>query len=105
MTGYPGISECIPLKTLTTLASLLGLVALLALPVPAQSAAATDRNARTSTAGECLLPGQVRRLGLDRYYLTPRRAVMLPAADCRLHGGTFTRLDFERDHYTPTSRR
>jgi len=104
MTGYPGISERISLKTVTALASLLSLLALLAVPVPAQSAA-TDRTARTLPAGECLLPGQVRRLGLDRYHLTPRRAVMLPAADCRLRGGAFTRLDFDRDHYAPTSRR
>jgi uncharacterized protein len=41
---------------------------------------------------DCLLPGQVRRLG-TRTYLTPRRPIRTTAADCSLRGGEYTAYD------------
>ncbi|MFU8816061.1 MAG: caspase family protein [Pseudomonadales bacterium] len=41
---------------------------------------------------DCLLPGQVRRLG-TRTYLTPRRPIRTTAADCSVRGGEYTAYD------------
>ncbi|MEM1230758.1 MAG: caspase family protein [Pseudomonadota bacterium] len=41
---------------------------------------------------DCLLPGQVRRLG-QQTYLGPRRPVKTAAADCRLRGGEYVAYD------------
>ena len=41
---------------------------------------------------DCLLPGQVRRLGQSRY-ITARRPIMTTAADCRIRGGEYTEFD------------
>lgn len=41
---------------------------------------------------DCLLPGQVRRLG-NRTYVTPRRPIETTAADCKVRGGEYTAYD------------
>ncbi|MCR9279536.1 MAG: caspase family protein [Pseudomonadaceae bacterium] len=41
---------------------------------------------------DCLLPGQVRRLG-NRTYLTARRPLRTTAGDCALRGGEYTAFD------------
>jgi len=41
---------------------------------------------------DCLLPGQVRRLG-NSSYLTPRRPTRTTAADCRIRGGEYVAYD------------
>lgn len=41
---------------------------------------------------DCLLPGQVRRIG-NTSYMTPRRPVQATAADCRIRGGEYTAYD------------
>lgn len=41
---------------------------------------------------DCLLPGQVRRVG-NRTYLTPRRPIKTTAADCKVRGGEYTAYD------------
>ena len=45
---------------------------------------------------DCLLPGQVRRLG-NRTYLTARRPIQATAADCRTRGGEY--VEFDRADY------
>ncbi len=45
---------------------------------------------------DCLLPGQVRRLGQMRY-ITARRPIHTTAADCRIRGGEYTEYD-RADH-------
>lgn len=45
---------------------------------------------------DCLLPGQVRRLGSGTY-LTPRRPISTSAADCRIRGGEY--VEFDRADY------
>jgi len=41
---------------------------------------------------DCLLPGQVRRLGSSTY-LTPRRPAQTTAAECRIQGGEYVEYD------------
>lgn len=41
---------------------------------------------------DCLLPGQVRRLGSSSY-MTPRRPVKTTAADCQIRGGEYVAFD------------
>jgi len=45
---------------------------------------------------DCLLPGQVRRLG-NRTYLTARRPIKTTASDCRIRGGEY--VEFDRADY------
>jgi len=64
--------------------------------------AATGAGADSAMAGyqevaelhvvDCLLPGQVRRLG-NRTYLTPRRPTKTTAADCQIRGGEYVAYD------------
>lgn len=42
---------------------------------------------------DCLLPGQVRRLGTAVTYLTARRAVKTSAEDCEIRGGEYVAFD------------
>ncbi len=41
---------------------------------------------------DCLLPGQIRKLG-NQIYQTPRRPAMLTAADCEIRGGEYVAYD------------
>jgi len=45
---------------------------------------------------DCLLPGQIRRLG-NSTYMTPRRPILTTAADCRIRGGEY--VDYDRADY------
>lgn len=42
---------------------------------------------------DCLLPGQVRKLGSAMTYLTPRRPIKTTAVDCEIRGGEYTAFD------------
>lgn len=42
---------------------------------------------------DCLLPGQVRRLGSKITYLSPRRAIKTPASQCEIRGGEYEAYD------------
>lgn len=42
---------------------------------------------------DCLLPGQVRKLGGQMTYLAPRRAVKTNASDCEIRGGEYVAYD------------
>lgn len=45
---------------------------------------------------DCLLPGQVRRLG-NMSYVSPRRPIRTTTADCRIRGGEY--VDYDRADY------
>jgi hypothetical protein len=42
---------------------------------------------------DCLLPGQIRRLGTSMTYLTPRRSVKATQRDCAIRGGEYVLFD------------
>lgn len=42
---------------------------------------------------DCLLPGQVRQLGTQMSYITPRRAIKTSAANCEVRGGEYVAYD------------
>lgn len=42
---------------------------------------------------DCLLPGQVRKMGRNRVYLTPRRPTKTSAHECELRGGEYVAYD------------
>jgi hypothetical protein len=81
--------------------SVLALVVLSALACASEPTAETDSAVSihpTATADEllvvdCLLPGQVRRLGSKLTYLTPRRPIKTSAVDCAVRGGEYTAFD------------
>lgn len=56
-----------------------------------QSPSASDARADLQIV-DCLLPGQVRRLG-NRTYLTARRPLRTTAGDCAIRGGEYTAFD------------
>lgn len=47
---------------------------------------------------DCLLPGQIRRLGTRMTYLTPRRLVKATQSDCAIRGGEY--VLFDRSDYS-----
>jgi uncharacterized protein (DUF3084 family) len=55
-------------------------------------AASTDDPERLLPV-DCLLPGQVRRLGSKLTYLTPRRATKTSAIECEIRGGEYVAYD------------
>ncbi|MEW8471023.1 MAG: hypothetical protein AB2637_20965, partial [Candidatus Thiodiazotropha sp.] len=42
---------------------------------------------------DCLLPGQVRKLGANMTYLSPRRPVKTTASECEIRGGEYVAFD------------
>jgi hypothetical protein len=60
-------------------------------PAPGPGAGATS--ADDLLIVDCLLPGQVRRLGTQATYVTPRRPMKTTARDCALRGGEYVAYD------------
>lgn len=52
-----------------------------------------SRNANDLLIIDCLLPGQVRRLGSLSTYLTARRPIKTTASDCEIRGGEYVAYD------------
>ncbi|MEJ2692109.1 MAG: caspase family protein [Candidatus Thiodiazotropha sp.] len=42
---------------------------------------------------DCLLPGQIRKLGTSMTYLSPRRPIRTSASDCEIRGGEYAAYD------------
>lgn len=42
---------------------------------------------------DCLLPGQVRKLGRSQVYMTPRRPTKTSGSECEIRGGEYTAFD------------
>lgn len=64
---------------------------------PDQEAAATStgtvKNADDLLVVDCLLPGQVRKLGASSTYMTARRPIKTTAVDCEIRGGEYVAFD------------
>lgn len=56
-------------------------------------ASATATDADEFLVVDCLLPGQVRKLGSNMTYLSPRRAIRTSAVDCEIRGGEYVAYD------------
>lgn len=52
-----------------------------------------SRNADDLLIVDCLLPGQLRRLGQSLTFLTPRRPVKVPTSECEIRGGEYIAFD------------
>jgi len=81
-----------------TWAITLGLIGCNSTPNNQQSAALPTDDQRVAALQivDCLLPGQLRRLG-NTSFLTPRRPTKTTASDCNIRGGEYT--DFDRADY------
>jgi len=56
-------------------------------------AALSPEAARKLLIVDCLLPGQVRKLGSSANYLTARRPAKISASECEIRGGEYTAYD------------
>ncbi|MBM3491584.1 MAG: peptidase C14 [Alphaproteobacteria bacterium] len=73
---------------------LLGLAALLLLANgPPRAQAQTASSAEDLFVVDCLLPGQMRRLGTRMTYVGARRAIKTTNADCAIRGGEYVAYD------------
>jgi hypothetical protein len=50
-------------------------------------------NADNARVVNCLLPGQIRRLGTRLTYVTPRRTIKTTSGDCDIRGGESAGLE------------
>jgi len=57
------------------------------------SSDAASRNADDLLVIDCMLPGQIRKLGQNFTYLAPRRAARTTAVDCEIRGGEYVAYD------------
>lgn len=81
------------------------LVAILTALIGCQSGSVSDLHSTKAAEGyspqdtdklfivDCLLPGQIRKLGRQMNYLTARRPVKTTAADCEIRGGEYVAYD------------
>lgn len=60
---------------------------------PAQPVQAAVRNAEDLMVVDCLLPGQIRKLGRQATFLSARRPVRTTQADCEIRGGEYVAHD------------
>lgn len=65
--------------------------------LPVQSPRAVIRNPEDLLIVDCLLPGQVRKLGGMSQFMTARRPVRTTQADCEIRGGEF--VSYDRANY------
>lgn len=78
---------------------------LVALPVattgwlvsPPQARAKAPRNAEDLLIVDCLLPGQIRKLGRQANFMSARRPIRTSQADCEIRGGEY--VSFDRANY------
>ncbi len=68
-----------------------------ALPTSAPQAKAKVRNAEDLMVVDCLLPGQVRKLGAMASFMTARRPIRTTQSDCEIRGGEY--VAFDRANY------
>lgn len=70
---------------------------LVSLPADVQAKAATIRNAEDFLIVDCLLPGQLKKLGRVSTFMSARRPVRTNQADCEIRGGEY--VSFDRANY------
>lgn len=70
-----------------------GFTLVFALGWPVAPAQAAVRNAEDLMIVDCLLPGQLRKLGRQATYLSARRPIRTTQADCEIRGGEYVAYD------------
>ncbi len=65
--------------------------------LPAEAPQAAIRNPEDVMIVDCLLPGQVRKLGRVSTYMSARRPIRTSQADCEIRGGEF--VSYDRANY------
>ena len=80
----------------TVLVAAIGFVTGSGLSTPVAHAQ-TVRNAEDLMIVDCLLPGQIRRLGTQVTFMSARRPIRTTQADCQIRGGEF--VAFDRANY------
>jgi hypothetical protein len=78
-------------STLVGVAAVVFVSGILTSPQPA--AASATRNPEDLLIVDCLLPGQVRRLGANSSFMSARRPVRTTQADCEIRGGEYVSYD------------
>lgn len=90
--GFP----VLPLRRFLHAAAAFSVVTLAACasqPETKAPAASGSQNADDLLVVDCLLPGQVRKLGSYSSYLTARRPIKTTAVDCEIRGGEYVAFD------------
>jgi TPR repeat protein len=67
-------------------------------PSAAGASTSAARNADDLLIVDCLLPGQVRRLGQMMTFMAPRQAIKTSGIDCAIRGGEY--VAYDRSNYT-----
>lgn len=65
--------------------------------LPVRSPQAAVKNAEDLMIVDCLLPGQIRKLGAMATYMSARRPIRTTQADCQIRGGEY--VAFDRANY------
>ena len=83
-----------PMRAVLSLAIAAVVMAASALPSPAAFAAKPKvRNAEDLLIVDCLLPGQVRKLGAAATFMSARRPIRTTQGDCEIRGGEYVAMD------------
>lgn len=78
-------------------AALIALLGAGVMPAALQAKPTPVRNAEDMMIVDCLLPGQVRKLGRQANFMSARRPVRTTQADCEIRGGEY--VAFDRANY------
>ena len=78
----------------TVLTALLGISACTTQTLQPETATAyTGRDSDSLLIVDCLLPGQIHRLGRNITFITPRRPTKVSASECEIRGGEYVAYD------------
>ncbi|HSN00842.1 MAG TPA: hypothetical protein VLS52_07535, partial [Rudaea sp.] len=98
MNAKTGIFSKRGLRPLTVAAALLcSATAGIWLPAAPSYATVTTRNPEDLLIVDCLLPGQVRKLGRSATFMSARRPIRTTQADCEIRGGEY--VSYDRANY------
>ncbi len=79
--------------------SLSGCLSILSTPSSnTQTEQPVDQSGDSFLIVDCLLPGQVRKLGANMTFLTPRRPIKTSTSDCEIRGGEY--VSYDRANYS-----
>ncbi|MBB5209053.1 caspase family protein [Chiayiivirga flava] len=82
-----------PMRVLVAALVALPVAAAGLLTVPPTAHAAAARNAEDLLVVDCLLPGQIRKLGRQANFMSARRPIRTVQADCEIRGGEYAAYD------------